>query len=346
MSDEDSKRQDKFEASIRRLIRFADENRNYVVGGVVALLLVVGAIYFKVSSGTREERTAWEGLSKAESPAILRDRWKKHKHTGAGFFLAQEFALRLWGEQEVLADKDEDGVNDARILLLDEGIAVLTEALEIHGRHPMTAHMERLRGTLQAERGWVQEHGAAILAARKPAPRKGSPKKEKLAPVKRVPDEAGRLPRVTLHTDRGVIVVELFEDEAPNHVANLVALALEGFYDDLVFHRVEDWVTQTGCPDGTGMGGPGHRIAAEFNEHKHDRGAFGMARSNEENSAGSQFYFVKKPQHNIDGQYTIFGKVVEGMDVVDRIQKNDRLNKIEVNVLRDKEYVPDVIQTE
>jgi cyclophilin family peptidyl-prolyl cis-trans isomerase len=151
---------------------------------------------------------------------------------------------------------------------------------------------------------------------------------------------------VTLHTDRGKIVVELFEDEAPNHVANFVALILEGFYDDLVFHRVEDWVTQTGCPDGTGGGGPGYRIEAEFNEHKHYRGAFGMARSSEEDSAGSQFYFVKKPKHEIDGQYTIFGRVIEGMGVVDRILKNDRLTEIKVNVLRDKEYVPKVIRAE
>ncbi|MHC4600841.1 MAG: hypothetical protein ACYS47_17760, partial [Planctomycetota bacterium] len=171
MSDEDSKRQDKFEASVRRLIRFADENRNYVVGGVVALLLVAGAIYFKVSSEYRLEKKAWEDLSKAESPAMLRDGWKKYKRTDAGYFYANEFAHRLWGEQELMADKEEEGVNDARITLLDEGIAVLTEGLEIHGDHPLAPRLQAFMATLQAEREWIQKHGAALLAARKPAPR-------------------------------------------------------------------------------------------------------------------------------------------------------------------------------
>ncbi|MHC4779932.1 MAG: peptidylprolyl isomerase, partial [Planctomycetota bacterium] len=264
----------------------------------------------------------------------------------AGFYLAQELAHRLWGEQEEMADKAEEGVVESRIQLLDEGISVLQEALKDHASHPMAPRMEQMLKTLQEEKDWLEKHGEEILTGKLPSPREVDAKPEKLEGVERTPDEEGQLPRVTIKTPRGKIVVDLYEDEAPNHVANFLSLVMEGFYDGLTFHRMEDWVTQGGCPDGTGGGGPGFRIKAEINEHQHDRGAFGMARSNDMDSAGSQFYFVKKPQHDIDKEYTIFGTVVSGMDVVDRLQKGDKIDGITIVRLRDKDYKPVVIRAE
>jgi len=346
MSDPESKREDKFESAVRKLLRQADENRNYVVGAMVALLLVAGAIYFKIVSARRVENEAWAGLSKADTTGLLRERWNKDGDSSAGIFLAEELAGKLWDEQYDLADKDEDNVVERRTQLLDEGISVLTKTLDEHGGHAFAPHVQRMLDTFRQERSWVQEHGAEILASKDPVPKEMNPHPGKMEQSKPLEDKPGQKPLVTLKTDRGDIVVELFEDDAPNHVANFVSLVLEGAFDGLVFPRVEDWVVQTGCPDGTGAGGPGYRIKAEINKHGHDRGALGMAHVEEDiDSAGSQFYFVKKEEHDIDAEFTIFGRVLSGMDVVDRIRKGDKLVEVVPNRLRQKEYRPLVIYT-
>ena len=124
----------------------------------------------------------------------------------------------------------------------------------------------------------------------------------------------------------GKIVVELDPTQAPETVANFKKLVSEGFYDGLIFHRViEGFMIQGGCPEGTGMGGPGWNIKGEFssngvkNDLKHTRGVLSMARSMMPNSAGSQFFIMHQDAPHLDGNYAAFGKVIEGMDVVDEI---------------------------
>jgi peptidyl-prolyl cis-trans isomerase B (cyclophilin B) len=124
----------------------------------------------------------------------------------------------------------------------------------------------------------------------------------------------------------GDIKIELAYDKAPNTCANFVELARNGFYDGLVFHRIiKNFMIQGGDPTGTGAGGPGYSIAGEFNinNHKntlsHKRGVISMARTNDPDSAGSQFFICDHDDSFLDGQYASFGKVVEGMDVVDKI---------------------------
>ena len=126
--------------------------------------------------------------------------------------------------------------------------------------------------------------------------------------------------------DGGAIRIELDETAAPITVKNFVELAEKHFYDGLIFHRViRGFMIQGGDPTGTGMGGPGHTIKGEFaangvqNPIKHTRGVISMARSNDPDSASSQFFIVHKTSPHLDGQYAAFGKVTEGMDVVDRI---------------------------
>ena len=126
--------------------------------------------------------------------------------------------------------------------------------------------------------------------------------------------------------DGGVIKLELYPDIAPITVENFVNLVEEGFYDGLIFHRViPGFMIQGGCPHGTGMGGPGHQITGEFaangipNPLKHQRGVISMARAMDPNSAGSQFFIMHEDAPYLDGQYAAFGKVTEGMDVVDKI---------------------------
>ncbi|MBM3306908.1 MAG: peptidylprolyl isomerase [Candidatus Eisenbacteria bacterium] len=131
----------------------------------------------------------------------------------------------------------------------------------------------------------------------------------------------------TLETAKGVIRIELWEDKAPNTVVNFVSLANAGRYDGVGFHRVIDgFMAQTGDVEHKGgYGGPGYTIPAEFDARlKHVRGVVSMARSSEPDSAGSQFFIMFAASPNLDGQYTAFGQVIEGMDVVDAIKKGDR----------------------
>jgi peptidyl-prolyl cis-trans isomerase B (cyclophilin B) len=128
--------------------------------------------------------------------------------------------------------------------------------------------------------------------------------------------------RAKLHTNHGDVDVELFDEDAPKTVENFVKLAQDGFYDGVVFHRViEDFMIQGGDPTGTGMGGPGYTFEDEFNDHKVERGALAMANAGP-NTNGSQFFIVTTEAAPwLDGKHTVFGRVAEGMDVVDEISK-------------------------
>ena len=128
----------------------------------------------------------------------------------------------------------------------------------------------------------------------------------------------------TLHTNHGAIEIELFDDDAPKTVENFRKLAGEGFYESVVFHRViPDFMIQGGDPTGTGMGGPGYTFEDEFNDHKIERGALAMANAGP-NTNGSQFFIVTTTAAPwLDGKHTVFGKVTDGMDAVDSIEKTD-----------------------
>ena len=134
-------------------------------------------------------------------------------------------------------------------------------------------------------------------------------------------------PQVIIEMENGdTMVAELYPEIAPNTVNNFISLVQQGFYDGLIFHRViSGFMIQGGCPDGTGMGGPGYSIKGEFlqngfpNELKHTEGVLSMARAMHPDSAGSQFFIMHKYAPHLDGAYAAFGKIVEGMDVVDKI---------------------------
>jgi len=134
-------------------------------------------------------------------------------------------------------------------------------------------------------------------------------------------------PIVTIEMEKGgVIKIELYPDTAPNTVANFVFLIQKNFYDGVIFHRViPGFMIQGGCPQGTGVGGPGYSIKGEFtsngftNDLKHDRGVISMARTAVPNSAGSQFFIMVEKSPHLDGQYAAFGKVIEGMETADSI---------------------------
>jgi peptidylprolyl isomerase len=130
--------------------------------------------------------------------------------------------------------------------------------------------------------------------------------------------------KLKLELETGDVVIETFDDKAPKHVEQITRLAEEGFYDGLTFHRViEGFMAQGGCPDGTGMGGAKENLPAEFNDVPHVEGTCSMARAQDPNSASSQFFICLDDATFLDGQYTAWGKVVEGMDHVHEISKGE-----------------------
>ena len=168
---------------------------------------------------------------------------------------------------------------------------------------------------------------------------------------------ADDLPHVKLTTSKGDIVLELFENEAPETVANFINLVEKGFYKDLTFHRViGGFMAQGGCPEGDGSGGPGYSIYDECGKpdaRMHFRGSISMAKTNAPNSGGSQFFICFRPTPNLNGIHTVFGRVLEGQEVVDRIQRRepkekaaeaDKILNAEVLRKRNHEYLPHKVE--
>ncbi len=165
---------------------------------------------------------------------------------------------------------------------------------------------------------------------------------------------ADDLPRAELVTSRGTIVVELFENEAPNTVANFIALARAGYYDGTRFHRViPNFMAQGGDPNSRpgaegppGQGGPGYRIPDEVDREgarKHFTGTLAMAKTNEPNSGGSQFYITHTATPHLNGKHTVFGRVLDGLEVARALEPDDQLESVTVIRKRDHEYVPATI---
>ncbi len=129
---------------------------------------------------------------------------------------------------------------------------------------------------------------------------------------------------LVMETTKGTATITMRDDLAPRHVARIKELVRDGFYDGVVFHRVIDnFMAQTGCPQGTGTGGSGKKLAAEFSKEKHVRGTCSMARAGDPNSADSQFFICFTQAPWLDGEYTVWGRVVEGMEAIDSLERGE-----------------------
>lgn len=140
--------------------------------------------------------------------------------------------------------------------------------------------------------------------------------------------------KATITTEKGEMTVQFYDEDAPNTVENFIKLSKDGFYDGLTFHRVlPDFVVQAGCPKGDGTGGPGYQIDCELDGDKqhHERGVLSMAHAGR-NTGGSQFFICHSRNNtsHLDGNHTCFGKVVDGLDVIDDIRQGDKIEKIEI----------------
>lgn len=143
------------------------------------------------------------------------------------------------------------------------------------------------------------------------------------------------MPTADIQTEKGTMKVEFFQNDAPKTVQNFIDLAKKGYYDGLTFHRViPNFVIQGGCPDGTGAGGPGYKIDCELDgdNQYHDRGVLSMAHAGR-NTGGSQFFICHSRDNtaHLDRNHTCFGKVIEGLDVIDDIRQGDKIEKITIN---------------
>jgi peptidyl-prolyl cis-trans isomerase B (cyclophilin B) len=142
------------------------------------------------------------------------------------------------------------------------------------------------------------------------------------------------LTKAIIETKFGNIEITFF-DEVTNTVKNFVSLAESGFYDGLTFHRcIPDFVVQGGCPQGTGTGGPGYSIPCETDKntedkHKHHRGSLSMAHAGK-NTGGSQFFLVRAPQPHLDGKHTVFGKITDGLEIIDELSNGDKMNRVRI----------------
>ena len=228
-----------------------------------------------------------------------------------------------------------DEMNDAALAILDALAKQKSEAA-----------IAAIRTALDSPDYLLRRRAATILEAAQPeAANAGDGRIETVATRNRLPDYrralARRLMRVvaTVNTDKGAFKLELLPDAAPLTVDNFVELARRGFFNNISFHRVvPNFVVQGGDPRGDGNGGPGYQIRCEINEVPYNRGAVGMALSGKD-TGGSQWFITHSPQPHLDGGYTVFARVVEGMETVDRITRGDRIRSI--NVAETKRGVAD-----
>jgi cyclophilin family peptidyl-prolyl cis-trans isomerase len=256
------------------------------------------------------------------------------KHLGAKDVIVRATAAELLGELqpdegntrllvEALPVAARDELNDAALSILDslakQKSAPANDAIKTMLDSPDALVRRRAAALLKANGAGDFSQRAAGLAPRNTS-----------ADYARALSRVKRSVRAVVNTDKGAFTIELLADEAPLNVDNFVQLAQKSYFNNIVFHRVvPNFVVQGGDPRGDGNGGPGYQIRCEINEVPYERGAVGMALSGKD-TGGSQWFVTHSPQPHLDGGYTVFGRVVSGMEVIDKIARGDRILSISV----------------
>ncbi|MGB7923055.1 MAG: peptidylprolyl isomerase, partial [Pyrinomonadaceae bacterium] len=233
----------------------------------------------------------------------------------------EEASARALAEALPVAMRDQ--FNDAALAILD--------AL---GKQKSPSAIEAIKTALESEDHLVRRRGVALLKASGAgdfSSRLGTvATRNTVADYQRALARAGKRVRATVTIDKGSFVIELLPEEAPLTVDNFAQLARRGYFNGVMFHRVvPNFVIQGGDPRGDGNGGPGYQIRCEINEARYDTGAVGMALSGKD-TGGSQWFVTHSPQPHLDGGYTVFGRILSGMDVVDRVARGDIIRRISV----------------
>ena len=224
---------------------------------------------------------------------------------------------------EALPVAARDELNDAALSILDS-----------LAKQKMPAANEAIKTMLDSQDTLVRRRAVALLKANGAGDFSqriaGLAPRNSAADYARALERTSKSVRAVVNTDKGAFTIELLAHDAPLNVDNFVQLARKGYFDNITFHRVvPNFVIQGGDPRGDGNGGPGYQIRCEINEVRYDRGAVGMALSGKD-TGGSQWFVTHSPQPHLDGGYTVFGRVVEGLEVVDKIVRGDRIKSISV----------------
>jgi cyclophilin family peptidyl-prolyl cis-trans isomerase/HEAT repeat protein len=238
-----------------------------------------------------------------------------------GELAPDEANTRTLAEALPVASRDE--LNDAALAILDS-----------LGKQKTPAANEAIKSSLTSQDHLIRRRAVALLKANGAGDFSERistiPSRNTATDYARALARLGKAVRASVSTDKGAFIIELLPEEAPLNVDNFVRLAQSGYFNNITFHRVvPNFVIQGGDPRGDGNGGPGYQIRCEINEVSYDRGAVGMALSGKD-TGGSQWFITHSPQPHLDGGYTVFGRVVAGMDVVDRIARGDVIRSINV----------------
>ena len=284
-------------------------------------LTVLGGEAYRTDPGSDRELTVW--LVKRLKDLVSHDQYEQAATLG-------NILIENGCDDPTVFQ--EAGMANFSVHNFDKTLALLDKAVEANAT---TGDVSFLRKSVEEnQKLWVTE--------------------EKLRAAEAKADD---LPRVKLTTDRGEIVIELYENEAPETVGNFIHLVKKGFYDGLTFHRViAGFMAQAGCPDGDGTGGPGYNIHDECkkpNARMHFRGSLSMAKTIAADSGGSQFFITFRPTENLNTIHTVFGRVIEGIDVVTKLKRRDPEKEdppepdkiIKAEVIRDRghEYLPNKV---
>lgn len=330
---------DVFEETARRVLDWVMAHLAAIgwsaVGIAVAVVLVAGWI----RANERREREAWKQLGGLGGPQVgsierARQLVVEHGGTSAGPFLRHALAAALFARAQSLdADKPNRPENwEEKHAWLDEAMTLCDGLKAVWANTPQADELNVMAAEIAKERAFARAHGVRFVR-REVTPKAG----KDLGKVVAAPEK----PQVAIKTDYGEITLELLEDDAPNTVANFLALAAEGFYDGLTFHRVESTdpapLIQGGDPKADGTGGPGYRLYNEIPPQlPFTVGTVAMANAGR-NSEGSQLFILTgEPSAGVksgwEGRYTIFGKVLSGLEVAQKIHPADKI--LEVRILQ------------
>jgi peptidyl-prolyl cis-trans isomerase B (cyclophilin B) len=347
--DKPSSREDRFESLIKRILRVLDRNRNIVAVSAVALILIVAAVVFRVYRTRQIEASAWADLARAgghlEPPSRLRELVKRYDGTSAEFYMRLALARKLFTESRKLEDKSEDRDVQKRVRLLAEAVDVVDVCRKEDPDHPLVGEAQAMYERLQKELTWANKHGGAQSPETKRLRQRRTWSADETHSSRRVEqmdDKPGELPQVTLETDHGAIVIELFEDDAPNHVANFIALVQEGALDGRAFYLAGEDRVECGCPDDTGGAKSDFVLDPEITLHEIRQGILGMVREKEEGfeSTGRRFFIARREIKDWKGKVTIFGRLLVGLVPLGKLKKGDRIKAAWLDKKRMHPYEP------
>jgi len=345
--DKPSKKEDRFESMVKRVLGVLDENRGIAIVAVVAAGLIAGAIFFKVNAEKNKERMAWNKLAMktgdSASPSDLRALIKQFEGTSTEFYFRLVFARRLYSQARHLeAKRDETSVQQRKVQL-SEAVDTLALAHNRFPDHALAETAQKLFEALSKELEWVTRHQGS-LSPETPREYKKKEWKKKVdkqaRPVENMDDKPGENPQVTLETTQGVVVIELFEDDAPNHVANFISLVEEGSLDGRDFFDVRDTLVAAGCPNDDGSSVSEYLMNLEVTTHPIEAGSVGMMLDGENQSAGAKFFLARAPIPPWNGKITIFGRVLVGLSVLKKLTREDRLQSAWLDKKRLHDYAP------